>query len=126
MMHTSDATALFAASGDDDKDVEDDIDGAGCGDDLDVHGIDSRGGSPLVDEEDEDAILVRYLLVDGGVLLIWPQWEETPPPTRQHAVSFSPPPSTQPRHAASLSPAPSTQPHHVAPAHPIKQKAVAA
>jgi hypothetical protein len=39
-------------------------------DDLDVHGIDSRGGSPSVDGGDEDTILVRYLLVNGGVLLI--------------------------------------------------------
>ena len=58
-MHASDAAALFAAPGDEDEDIEDDIAGGRGGDELDVDGWDSRGGSP-VDEGDPDAILVRY------------------------------------------------------------------
>jgi hypothetical protein len=58
-MHASDAAALFAAPGDEGEDIEDDI---GGGDKLDVDGRDSRGGSP-VDEGDQDAIPVRYLLL---------------------------------------------------------------
>jgi hypothetical protein len=137
-MHASDAAALFVAPGNEDEDEdieEDDIDGVGDGDDLDVDGLDSRGGS-LVDEGDEDAILVSYLLFKGSILLIQLQWEATPPPIKRHAISLSPPPSTQPRRVASLSPLPSTQPcvaslspppstqpRRLAPIRPIRQKA---
>jgi len=44
MMHASDAAALFAAPGDEDKDIEDNIDRGGDRDELDVDGWDSRGG----------------------------------------------------------------------------------
>ena len=68
-MHASDAAALFAAPGDEDEDIEDDIDGVGGEDNPDVAGEDSRGGSPSIDEEDEGAIPVSNLFINGGVPL---------------------------------------------------------
>jgi hypothetical protein len=63
-MHASDAAALFVTPGDEDEDIEDDIyeEGGQGGYELDVHGSDSRGGSP-VDEGDQVAIPVRFLLL---------------------------------------------------------------
>ena len=59
-MRASDAAALFATLGDKDEDIGDDEDGEGAQDELDVDQWDSRGG---VDEGDQDAMLIRYLLL---------------------------------------------------------------
>jgi hypothetical protein len=55
-MHASDAAALFLPA-DEEEDVEDEGPG---GEEQDVEGWDSRGGSPI-EEGDQDAP-VRYLL----------------------------------------------------------------
>ena len=62
-MHASDAAALFCAA-DEDEEIEDDVDEGlrGGGDKQDVDGWDSRGGSP-VDEEDQDTIPVSLLFL---------------------------------------------------------------
>lgn len=62
-MHASDAAALFAAPGDEDRGS---TDSEGGGDELDVDGCGSREGSPI-DEGDADAIPVRYLLLPKEV-----------------------------------------------------------
>ena len=57
-MHASEAAALFFPADEDDEEVNYNIDG----DDQGVDGWDSSGGSP-VDEEDQDIIPVRYILI---------------------------------------------------------------
>jgi len=61
-MHGSDAAALFSAANEDEElEIENVLDGGGVGDEQDVDGWDSGGGSP-VDEGDQDAIPVRLFL----------------------------------------------------------------
>ena len=60
-MHASDAAALFFAA-DKDQEFEDDIvDAEGEGEEHDI-GWDSRGGSPVVEGDQDDMIAVRYIL----------------------------------------------------------------
>jgi hypothetical protein len=58
-MHASDAAALFFPANEDEEDDDTGIYMGGSGDEQDVDGWDSRGGSP-VDEGDRDAIPVTY------------------------------------------------------------------
>jgi hypothetical protein len=75
-MHASEAANLFLAADEDElEELEYDLD-AGGGDEQDVDMWDSRGGSPV----DEDEISVSYIYLFKGILLIWPQWGVTPPP----------------------------------------------
>jgi hypothetical protein len=56
-MHASNAAVLFFPVNEDEE-IEDE---GGGGDEQDIDGWDSRGGSPI-DEGDQDIIPVRYLL----------------------------------------------------------------
>ena len=124
-MHALDAAVLFSAAGEDEV-IEYDGDE---GDEWDVDGWDSRGGSP-VDEGDQDISAVSYLLFKGINLLIQPQWEATPPPfhapTKQREPAGTTFLSLVPSQFATSppppSPPPSTQAHHPAPFHPIKKE----